>query len=253
MAEQPCRAVSTGLGPLVRVPVRGPRTHAQLLLPDADHITMAIQKSGIYYESDLLDTIRDRHIHGTFVDVGAHYGNHTVYFALECAAERVVAIEPNPASFDGLLANIRLNGISHHVTPLRIAIHPSCQHVTLVPAPWRPEPKSPIQARTNSGMIGVIPASEKSDTSADRLDNILAAFEKIAVLKVDIEDLSVEALESGMTVLKQDRPVVAVEAASDAEQARLRRLLLPLGYEPLGQYCWTPTSLWVPGTSRRWQ
>jgi FkbM family methyltransferase len=247
MTEQQRRGVSTGLGPLVRVPVRGPRTRAQLLLPEADHITMVIQKSGTYYEADLLDAIRGHRLHGTFVDVGAHYGNHTVYFALECGAERVVAIEPNPASFDGLLANVRVNGISQQVTALRIAVHPSCERVTLVPASWRPEPGIPIQARTNSGMIGVVPASDRNETLADRLDNILPLFGKIAVLKVDIENLSVEALESGMTVLKRDRPVVAVEAASTTEQTRLRRLLLPLGYELLGQYCWTPTWLWRPG------
>jgi FkbM family methyltransferase len=243
MTEQQHHSVSTGLGPVVRVPVRGPRTRAQLLLPDADHITMAIQKSGTYYESDLLDALRSQHLHGIFVDVGAHYGNHTVYFALECEAERVVAIEPNPASFDGLLANVQVNGISQQVIALRIAIHPSCERVSLVPMYWQPEPGVPIQARTNSGMIGVAPASGGKGTSAARLDNVLHSFGKITVLKVDIEGLSVEALESAMTILKRDRPVVAVEAASDTEQERLRRLLLPLGYELLGQYCWTPTFL----------
>ena len=139
MAEQQRHGVSAGLGPLVRVPVRGPKTHAQLLLPDGDHITMAIQKAGTYYESDLLDAIRGRRLHGTFVDIGAHYGNQTVYFALECGAEHVVAIEPNPTSFDGLLTNVRVNGISQRVTALRIAIHPSCERITLVPLPWRPK------------------------------------------------------------------------------------------------------------------
>jgi FkbM family methyltransferase len=222
-----------------------------MLLPDADHITIAIQESGTYYESDLLDAIRRRYLHGTFVDVGAHYGNHTLYFALECRAEHVVAIEPNPTSFDGLLANVRGNGISQRVTALRIAIHPSRERITLVSPPWRPTPESPIQARTNSGMVCAIPASDNGETStAARLDNILSPFDKIAVLKVDAENLSIEALESGMTVLNRDRPLVAVEAASDTEQAQLRSLLIPLGYELVGQYCWTPTWLWEPSPRR---
>ncbi len=252
MPEQQWCGASAGVGPLVRVPVRGPTTHAHMLLPDADHITMAIQESGTYYESDLLDAIRRRRPRGTFVDVGAHYGNHTMYFALECGAERVVAIEPNATSFDGLLANVRANGISHRVVALRIAIHPRCEHVTVVPLPWQPDPGTLIQARTNSGMIGVIPTSDGSEIPAVRLDDILSSFGEIAVVKVDAEDLSVDALESGMTVLKRDRPLVAVEAASDPEQGRLRRLLLPLGYELVGQYCWTPTWLWGPATSPGW-
>jgi len=63
--------------------------------------------------------------------------------------------------------------------------------------------------------MGVIPTSDGDKASAARLDDILSLFGKIAVLKIDAEDLSVEALESGMTVLKRDRPLVAVEAASD--------------------------------------
>lgn len=247
MTEQQRTAAPVDLGPVVRVLIRGPNTHAQMLLPDADHITMAIQHSGTYYECDLLDAIRCRRVHGTFVDVGAHYGNHTLYFALECGAERVVAIEPNATSFDGLLANVRANGIFQRVSALRIAIHPSWDRVTPVPLPWQPDPGTPIKARTNSGRMGVIPTSDGDKASAARLDDILSLFGKIAVLKIDAEDLSVEALESGMTVLKRDRPLVAVEAASDTECARLRRLLHPLGYELLGQYCWTPTWLWAPG------
>jgi len=95
-------------------------------------------------------------------------------------------------------------------------------------------------------MIGVTPTADDSEIPAARLDDILSSFGTIAVVKVDAEDLSIDALESGMTVLQRDRPLVAVEAASDAEQGRLRRLLLPLGYELVGQYCWTPTWLWEP-------
>ena len=116
----------------------------------------------------------------------------------------MVAIEPNPTSFDGLLLNVRKNNISQRVTALRIAIHSSCERVALVPLPWQPDPGTAVQARTNSGMISVTPTSDSNETSAARLDNILSSFDKIAVLKVDAEDLSVEALESGMTVLMRD-------------------------------------------------
>src|SRR5207244_3572847 len=57
-------------GPTVRVPVSGPTRRATLVMPDRDHITIAVQRSGTYYERDLLDAIRARGRRGMFVDVG---------------------------------------------------------------------------------------------------------------------------------------------------------------------------------------
>ena len=49
---------------------------------------------------------------GTYVDVGAHYGNHTLYFVLECEADHVVAIEPNPVSLRSLIITMTAeNGV----------------------------------------------------------------------------------------------------------------------------------------------
>ena len=97
--------------PLVRVRVTGPQRAATLVLPVRDHITEAVQRSGTYYERDLLDAIHGRAVRGVFVDVGAHYGNHTTFFGLECGAEHVIAIEPSPLAFAGLLETVAENGL----------------------------------------------------------------------------------------------------------------------------------------------
>lgn len=47
-------------------------------------------------------------------------------------------------------------------------------------------------------------------------------------------------------MLRRDRPLVAAEAASDAERHALRALLTPLGYREAERYCWTATWLWEP-------
>ncbi|SEG96201.1 hypothetical protein SAMN05444920_109308 [Nonomuraea solani] len=47
-------------------------------------------------------------------------------------------------------------------------------------------------------------------------------------------------------MLTRDRPLVAVEAASDEQRERVREVLAPLGYRLAGRYCWTPTWLWEP-------
>jgi hypothetical protein len=58
--------------------------------------------------------------------------------------------------------------------------------------------------------------------------------------------MSAEILASGRRTLRRDRPLVAAEAASDAERHALRALLSALGYRELKRYCWTATWLWEP-------
>ena len=100
-------------------------------------------------------------------------------------------------------------------------------------------------------MVGVRAADKVGKIPAQRLDDALAPFGRIAVLKIDAEDLSVEILLSGRSTLDRHRPVVAIEATSDEASARVASLLQPQGYELVGRFCWTPTWLWVPKPSFR--
>ncbi len=227
---------------LVRVNVAGPQRGATLVLPGGDHITEAIRRSGTYYERDLLDAIRARRPRGTFVDVGAHYGNHTTFFALECAAEHVVAIEPSAHAHAGLLETVAENGLRERVRVHRIAAHPSWRNVTVRALPWRPPPEAP--GRTNSGRVAV---TQTGDTPAAPLDEILDGVAPVGLVKVDAEGLSADILASGIGVLRRDRPLVAAEAATPPERGALRAIMSALGYRELEpSYCWTPTWLWEP-------
>ena len=238
--------IADGLGAVRPVRVRGPRHRAVLMLPESDHITMAIQQSGTYYEADLLDRIRDLQLSGTFVDVGAHYGNHSLYFAIECEADHVVAIEPNTVSARSLIASMRQNGVGERVTTLNIAIHPTYDRVEVTALPWSPRGRN--AARTNSGRVGVRPAGGhgRGHVAAQRLDDALAPFDRIALIKIDTEDISADVLASAGQTLERYRPVIAVEAATEPAAAQVAAVLRPLGYELVGRFCWTPTWLWLP-------
>lgn len=228
---------------LVRTCVRGPDGVATLVLPERDHITEAIRRSGTYYERDLLDAVRSRARSGVFVDVGAHFGNHTTYFGLECGADRVVALEPNPSAFAGLLETVAENALEEVVVARRVAVHPTWRRVALVALPWTGQSGA---VRTNSGRVGVTAGAGHDATPAAPLDEILVEHKGIAVIKVDAEGLSSAILSSGLRTIRRDRPLIAAEAASDRERRSLRALLAPLGYRSVGRYCWTPTWLWEP-------
>ena len=55
------------------------------------------------------------------VDVGAGYGETTIYFILN-GAKHVVAVKPCPEEFKELLENLKLNNAVNRVTPINVAL-----------------------------------------------------------------------------------------------------------------------------------
>ncbi len=72
-------------------------------------------RSGHVYEesvSHLLREAANSYSAPIFIDVGAHYGYHTVFFSkLVGRRGRVIAFEPNSFAFDTLLKNLEINEI----------------------------------------------------------------------------------------------------------------------------------------------
>src|SRR3954451_5993667 len=70
---------------------------------------------GGWYERPFLEHIRSLELRGAYVDVGAHLGTHTIWFARLCRATTVHAIEPVARFARVLRANVDANGIARHV------------------------------------------------------------------------------------------------------------------------------------------
>lgn len=194
--------------------------------PD-DHISGWL-KAGRYYEADLLEAIRDLGLGGTYVDVGAHIGNHSVYFGLECRAERIIAIEPNRDSWSRLAVNIRDNGLEYKATALNALVHPSWRDAHLAEVP-----------NGNSGMARF---AEGGDIQCIGLDDVLP--DDVTLIKVDVEGSALDVLKSAEKTIKTRHPVLAVEAIDDAELKAVRGYLSGFGYDADGPYAITPVWIW---------
>lgn len=211
--------------------------NATMLAPDStdDHLA-TIYRHGSWYEIDLLTAIKDIKQGGVFVDIGAGYGNHTVYFAVECKADHVVAVEPYPGNFAVLEANVRQNGLGDIVEPANALIHPEWTSATLNP----PEGMDALPDAWSWSSQPML--TEGGDTPCFTLDALLEGLE-VDVIKIDVEEMGPAVLGSGLEMLARCRPLVAIEA-EPSEQKETDGLLLSLGYECLGRYCATPTFLW---------
>jgi protein O-GlcNAc transferase len=227
----------------VTLTVTGITRDARLTLPAGDHITLAIERSGTYYEHELLHAISTLPKGGTFVDAGAHYGNHSVFFGLECGADRIVSVEPNPVTYAGLVRNLEQNGLADRATAVHAAIHESWRRVDIEIPTWEPGPDNP--AISNTGMTRIEAAADDGSVDAMPLDEILVDAEDVAVIKIDVEGNALGVVRSAQATIERFKPVLILEALSDEEQAELVAFLVPLGYRAYGPYNWTPTWIWA--------
>nr|MBA3574282.1 FkbM family methyltransferase [Pseudonocardiales bacterium] len=178
-----------------------------LLFPADDQVVrawVAYHRSWERPEAELLERLA-RGRHGTFLDVGAHVGYHTVRLLSLLPEVRAVAVEPNPAVLDMLRANLATAGIDERVTVLPVAAWDRDTVVGL------------HQVETdNSGDYRVVPDGALR-VDALRLDTVAAVISgEVAVVKVDLQGRDHRAIAGLDAVLRCDRPDVVCEFCPDA-------------------------------------
>lgn len=203
---------------------KGPTRIGYIAADTKGKVGGAIQKTGTYYEADLLNAIAEKNLHGVYIDVGAHIGNHTAFFALECPSTQVLAIEPSDEAFERLKRTVFVNNLTRKVKTYQVGIHDTWSTAT-----WQP-----------SSQIVVDP---KGQVPCIRLDDIMPE-ERVAVIKVDVEGLEANVLRSAEKLIQRDHPMLSLETWSPEATQDLKAILGPWGYVQGPRYCATPTHLW---------
>lgn len=198
-----------------------------------DHIARTIQQTGTFYEAELLADVRSRLFFAECaVDVGAHVGNHTLYFA-NVLGLRTIAFEPNPASYRLLEDNVRNNGLAEICRTRPAAVGATGGHVRTV-AP----------SDHNTGMATVEPDPSGAVTMVT-LDDELLAEPRVDVIKIDVEGWELDVLRGGERVLREHRPILYVEIMQPKFDA-VERHLRDRGYLCWRRFNYTPTFLFLP-------
>ena len=212
--------------------IEGPEHNAVLVLPSKDHISTYITKYHKYYEIDLLKAIKSLDLRGVYIDIGAHYGNHTTFFAKECPSTEVISIDASPQNFSGLLKTIEANDIGDKVLPFNVAIHNTWTTVD-----------SFYKFDTNSGSAAVC-EDVNGQIEATRLDDLLGDIDDVAVIKIDTQFVDKSVVESALDIIKRCHPLLAIESCTKEEVEGLEEILIPLGYCRSKRYCASPTYIW---------
>jgi FkbM family methyltransferase len=198
-----------------------------------DHIARTIEGTGTFYEAELLADVRSRlFFPECAVDVGAHVGNHTVFFS-RILGIQTIAFEPNATSFAPLEANVRQNGVEGLCRLRRAAIGAAAGRVRAIASP-----------ENNSGMA-TVEHDPDGDVPLLCLDDELERDTRIDVIKIDVEGWELDVLRGAQRVLERHRPLLYVEAMHD-NFAPLRTFLGERRYVCWKRFNATPTFLFMP-------
>lgn len=184
----------------------------------SDHICAALWGTKHFYEEVLLQEVLMRHpLQSTILDIGAHCGNHTVFFAEFMHYDRIVAFEPYKPSFAFLCSNVQRY-------PNVKAI--DCG-VSNQPGLGAMEPFPGIQ---DFGSYRMTTGRDFAITTIDACE-----FKNVTLLKIDVEGLDAHVIEGGMKTIKRDMPTIIIELDQIAVYKAVYDLLKDL-YVPVATW-----------------
>lgn len=203
----------------------GPRHQATVIVHNPRDNIQARWSSGVFYETQrhgMLNTVYRRCRGGTFIDIGAAYGNHSLFFAACCQAERVYAFEPVAALFEQLRANIAANGFGH-IQAHNIALGARSGQVGMRRPPDAPERSSLLMHQVDEQGGGV---------PMRRLDDLLRDEQlgEVRCIKIDVEGYNLPVLRGARETIQTHHPAIFCECATPAQFREVDAYLAELGY-----------------------
>jgi len=208
-------------------------------------------RRGVFYEEAMLEHIANRYHGGSFIDIGASIGNHTVYFALRCNPDTVWAFEPVLESFDHMYRNVILNDLSiglfvehlerdwkieHKMHLYNLAVGDEhCFGTMHMPVNgnegmWIFEkvPNNEVQRQGEKGSVVM--------TTLDAID-----IPDVTLIKIDAEGCELSILEGALETIGKYKPGIFIEAKTMADLHEIVQVLRPIGYKPIRKFNATPT------------
>lgn len=192
-------------------------------------LTDELQKVWIeekFYEQVLLEYIGQNFSGGTFIDIGACIGNHTLFFS--SIADKVVSIEPRIESFLYIKEILEMNNVKN-VDLYNVACSSSWGFCHM---------KMKIGGENNIGMYKVSQNIDFVNVALVPGDSVLSRYNDITVIKVDVEGYELEVLKGLVNSLKKWNPVLFVEII---DNPLVFEYLATLGYTEENKFNATPT------------
>lgn len=157
-------------------------------------------RNGDFYEPEEL-ALMQAHLPegGTFLDVGANVGNHSLFAGLFCAAQRIIPFEPNPLAYRLLVLNLILNDLRDRTV---------FDFVGFGASDLDREGFAMSQRHKNLGAARML--AGQGDIATLRPDDVLHD-EYPDFIKIDVEGMEMQVLRGLQKTIRRTRPVMLVE------------------------------------------
>lgn len=164
------------------------------------------------------------------VDVGAHIGIETLMMSRWVGSSGVVySLEPDPHAFARLKRNCRLNEVAN-VELLPVAAAAKRGVVQFVGG-------GNVTSHVQGKGVAAAAEGDVTEVAARTLDDLLHhRAERVAMVKIDVEDFEADVLRGASQVMRSLRPVLVIEIHSPHSLCECIALLDAAGYTftPMG-------------------
>lgn len=150
------------------------------------------------------------------LDIGANLGNHTVFFAKECAANKIYAFEPTQKTFKILEENIKINHLDNIVVAMNIALGVRDTKVNVI-------------VNTKDAGSNYVEENIDGNVIMNTLDGLLLS-DRIDFIKIDVEGFEYEVLKGAKQTIASDHPDIFIEIFNK-NYDKVHSLLMQMGYK----------------------
>ena len=142
-----------------------------------------------------------------FIDIGASIGYFTLLAARAVGANgKVVACEPGPQNQSMLLLNIATNGLAHvEVWPFALSDRKEILAYSRLASNGAVAPSAGLQSLATGDLVQAIP-----------MDELLAGYPRVDVIKIDVEGAEGRVLRGAERVIRRFQPTIFFEFTPSA-------------------------------------
>lgn len=184
-----------------------------------DYISDSIETTHHFFEQGMLEYWKEKFgTVGSFVDIGANIGNHSVFARDVLKAKSITCFEPLGASADILTKNLpeaTIYRMGLASSPGEMGVEQNLMTIKGQPGVYC----------ANAGATELIPGK---GVKVDTLDNI--GLKACDLMKLDVEGMEAEVLKGAVETLKRLRPMIYAEANLMVQFMDMIEVLTPLGY-----------------------
>ena len=174
---------------------------------EADPIQRHHRKGTFYEMKELRELAKLFPEGGTFVDIGANIGNHSLFVATFLNPAKVIPFEPNRKAYELLVQNVLANDLLDRFDLSNLGVGVSDTHAGGFAMQKRARNLGGAKMLEGKGELEVYPGDE------------LLKDETPSMIKIDVEGMEMQVLGGLTETVTRSRPIIFAEVDNENEPA----------------------------------